>query len=111
MCRVGRSLPPGPATTPHASSGWSRRACATIASRIALSMVNTLATLACGGCCRGVAVLTHDGRRPGYDQKMKRRTIGDLQVSAIGLGGMPMSIEGRPDTERSITTILAALDA
>jgi aryl-alcohol dehydrogenase-like predicted oxidoreductase len=32
-------------------------------------------------------------------------------VSAIGLGGMPMSIEGRPDRERSIATIHAALDA
>jgi aryl-alcohol dehydrogenase-like predicted oxidoreductase len=42
---------------------------------------------------------------------MKQRTIGDIQVSAIGLGGMPMSIEGRPDTDRSIATILAALDA
>ncbi|HWD78256.1 MAG TPA: aldo/keto reductase [Kribbella sp.] len=41
----------------------------------------------------------------------KTRTIGDVQVSAIGLGGMPMSIEGRPDEERSIATIHAALDA
>jgi aryl-alcohol dehydrogenase-like predicted oxidoreductase len=32
-------------------------------------------------------------------------------VSAIGLGGMPMSIEGRPDEDRSIRTIHAALDA
>jgi aryl-alcohol dehydrogenase-like predicted oxidoreductase len=32
-------------------------------------------------------------------------------VSAIGLGGMPMSIEGRPGEERSIATIHAALDA
>lgn len=39
------------------------------------------------------------------------RTIGDRTVSAIGLGGMPMSIEGRPDTEQSIETIHAALDA
>jgi aryl-alcohol dehydrogenase-like predicted oxidoreductase len=38
------------------------------------------------------------------------RTIGTMQVSAIGLGGMPMSIEGRPDRERSIRTIHAALD-
>jgi aryl-alcohol dehydrogenase-like predicted oxidoreductase len=38
------------------------------------------------------------------------RTIGDVTVSAIGLGGMPMSIEGRPDRERSIATIHAALD-
>lgn len=42
---------------------------------------------------------------------MKQRTIGDISVSAIGLGGMPMSIEGRPDEERSIATIHAALDA
>jgi len=41
---------------------------------------------------------------------MKSRTIGDVQVSAIGLGGMPMSIEGRPDEARSVATIHAALD-
>jgi aryl-alcohol dehydrogenase-like predicted oxidoreductase len=38
------------------------------------------------------------------------RRIGDVEVSAIGLGGMPMSIEGRPDEARSIATIHAALD-
>ena len=42
---------------------------------------------------------------------MNQRTIGDVQVGAIGLGGMPMSIEGRPDSDRSIATIHAALDA
>ncbi|WP_305789258.1 aldo/keto reductase [Symbioplanes lichenis] len=42
---------------------------------------------------------------------MKQRSIGETQVSAIGLGGMPMSIEGRPETERSVRTIHAALDA
>jgi aryl-alcohol dehydrogenase-like predicted oxidoreductase len=42
---------------------------------------------------------------------VKQRRIGDLDVSAIGLGGMPMSIEGRPDEDRSIRTIHAALDA
>ncbi|MFE4468499.1 aldo/keto reductase [Leifsonia sp. NPDC056824] len=42
---------------------------------------------------------------------MKYRALADLQVSAIGLGGMPMSIEGRPDRARSIATIHAALDA
>ncbi|GAB3171034.1 aldo/keto reductase [Myceligenerans halotolerans] len=42
---------------------------------------------------------------------MQNRSIGSRQVSAIGLGGMPMSIEGRPDTARSIDTIHAALDA
>src|SRR5690606_21979213 len=42
---------------------------------------------------------------------MHTRTIGTRQVGAIGLGGMPMSIEGRPDESRSIATIHAALDA
>lgn len=42
---------------------------------------------------------------------MKQRTIGTVTVSAIGLGGMPMSIEGRPDEQQSIATIHAALEA
>ena len=42
---------------------------------------------------------------------MQTRTIGDRTVSAIGLGGMPLSIEGRPDTDRAIRTVHAALDA
>jgi aryl-alcohol dehydrogenase-like predicted oxidoreductase len=42
---------------------------------------------------------------------MQQRALGDLQVGAIGLGGMPMSIEGRPDEARSVATIHAALDA
>ncbi|MFL6144976.1 MAG: aldo/keto reductase [Labedaea sp.] len=42
---------------------------------------------------------------------MQTRRIGAVQVGAIGLGGMPMSIEGRPDEARSIATIHAALDA
>jgi aryl-alcohol dehydrogenase-like predicted oxidoreductase len=42
---------------------------------------------------------------------MRTRRIGDVQVGAIGLGGMPMSIEGRPEESRSIATIHAALDA
>ena len=42
---------------------------------------------------------------------MRTRRIGDREVSAIGLGEMPMSIEGRPDRQRSIATIHAALDA
>jgi aryl-alcohol dehydrogenase-like predicted oxidoreductase len=42
---------------------------------------------------------------------MRTRRIGEVEVSAIGLGGMPMSIEGRPDRQRSLATIHAALDA
>lgn len=42
---------------------------------------------------------------------MRYRRIGEVEVSAIGLGGMPMSIEGRPDEQRSVRTIHAALDA
>jgi aryl-alcohol dehydrogenase-like predicted oxidoreductase len=40
-----------------------------------------------------------------------QRRIGVVEVGAIGLGGMPMSIEGRPDRERSVATVHAALDA
>jgi aryl-alcohol dehydrogenase-like predicted oxidoreductase len=42
---------------------------------------------------------------------MQNRTIGGTTVSAIGLGGMPMSIEGRPDRDRSLSAIHAALDS
>ena len=42
---------------------------------------------------------------------MRQRRLADVRVGAIGLGGMPMSIEGRPDRSRSIATVHAALDA
>ncbi|WP_371525153.1 aldo/keto reductase [Streptomyces sp. NBC_01283] len=42
---------------------------------------------------------------------MQYRTIGDTPVSAIGLGAMPLSIEHRPDQERAMATLHAALDA
>ncbi|MEO7006270.1 MAG: aldo/keto reductase [Terrimesophilobacter sp.] len=42
---------------------------------------------------------------------MRTRHIGNSTVSAIGLGGMPLSIEGRPDRDRAIATVHAALDA
>ncbi|MDA8295521.1 MAG: aldo/keto reductase [Actinomycetota bacterium] len=41
---------------------------------------------------------------------MQQRKLGQRNVSAIGLGEMPMSIEGRPDERQAITTIHAALD-
>lgn len=41
---------------------------------------------------------------------MDSRTIGNVKVSAIGLGAMPMSVEGRPDEDRSLQTIHRALD-
>jgi aryl-alcohol dehydrogenase-like predicted oxidoreductase len=41
---------------------------------------------------------------------VKYRSIGSLEVSALGLGGMPMSVQGRKDRETSIATIHAALD-
>ena len=40
-----------------------------------------------------------------------QRHIGDLSVSAIGLGGMPMSLRKPFDEEQSVATIHAALDA
>ena len=39
------------------------------------------------------------------------RTLGDAEVFPIGLGAMPLSLEGRPDEDRAIRTIHAALDA
>ena len=42
---------------------------------------------------------------------MQSRKIGNVSVSAIGLGGMPLSIDGRPDREQGLATILAAIDA
>ncbi|MFI7585703.1 aldo/keto reductase [Spongisporangium articulatum] len=42
---------------------------------------------------------------------MQQRSIGTATVSAIGLGGMPLSIQGRPDRDRALATIHAALDA
>jgi aryl-alcohol dehydrogenase-like predicted oxidoreductase len=42
---------------------------------------------------------------------MRQRPIGNRTVSAIGLGEMPLSIEGRPDRTQAIATIHASLDA
>ncbi len=42
---------------------------------------------------------------------MQQRAIGNRTVSAIGLGEMPLSIEGRPDRKQAIATIHASLDA
>ncbi|HEY1831322.1 MAG TPA: aldo/keto reductase [Acidimicrobiales bacterium] len=42
---------------------------------------------------------------------MHERPIGDRTVSAIGLGEMPLSIEGRPNEAQAIATIHASLDA
>ena len=39
------------------------------------------------------------------------RSLAGVEIHPIGLGEMPMSLDGRPDEERSIRTIHAALDA
>ena len=44
-------------------------------------------------------------------QQTTERTLGDVALFPIGLGAMPMSVTGRPDEERSVATIHAALDA
>jgi aryl-alcohol dehydrogenase-like predicted oxidoreductase len=41
---------------------------------------------------------------------MQARRVGDSEVSAIGLGAMPMSLEGRPPRDQAVRTIHAALD-
>jgi aryl-alcohol dehydrogenase-like predicted oxidoreductase len=42
---------------------------------------------------------------------LPQRRIGDVEVGAIGLGAMQLSIEGRPDRDRAFATVHAALDA
>ena len=42
---------------------------------------------------------------------MQQRRLADTTVGAIGLGAMPLSVEGRPDEERAVRTVHAALDA
>jgi aryl-alcohol dehydrogenase-like predicted oxidoreductase len=42
---------------------------------------------------------------------MRYRTPGGLRVSAVGLGTMPLSVEGRPDGARALATVHAVLDA
>jgi aryl-alcohol dehydrogenase-like predicted oxidoreductase len=42
---------------------------------------------------------------------VQERRIGNWSVSAIGLGEMPLSIEGRPDRTQAISTVHASLDA
>ncbi|OLZ63875.1 aldo/keto reductase [Streptomyces sp. IMTB 2501] len=42
---------------------------------------------------------------------MQYRSLGGLPVSAVGLGAMPLSIEGRPDERRALATVHAALEA
>lgn len=42
---------------------------------------------------------------------MQRRRIGTAQVGAIGYGAMPLSLAGRPDEERALATVRAALEA
>jgi aryl-alcohol dehydrogenase-like predicted oxidoreductase len=42
---------------------------------------------------------------------MQTREIGDVKVSAVGLGEMPLSIEGRPDEAQAMATVHASLDA
>ncbi|MEV7599256.1 aldo/keto reductase [Kitasatospora sp. NPDC089797] len=39
------------------------------------------------------------------------RSIGGVRVGTVGLGAMPLSVEGRPEEEQAVATIHAALDA
>jgi len=42
---------------------------------------------------------------------MLKRRIGDLEVSAIGLGAMPLTMDQRPSKQQAVATVHAALDA
>jgi aryl-alcohol dehydrogenase-like predicted oxidoreductase len=45
------------------------------------------------------------------DGEVKTRTLGDAQVSAIGLGAMPLTMDRRPPEQQAVEVIHAALDA
>lgn len=42
---------------------------------------------------------------------MNQRAIAGRRVGAVGLGAMPLSVEGRPPRERALATVRAAYDA
>ncbi|MEP6665477.1 MAG: aldo/keto reductase [Nocardioidaceae bacterium] len=42
---------------------------------------------------------------------MLTRRLGDVQVSCIGLGGMPLTMDERPSEDQAVATLHAALDA
>jgi aryl-alcohol dehydrogenase-like predicted oxidoreductase len=42
---------------------------------------------------------------------VRSRKLGRMRAGAVGLGVMPLSIEGRPDEARALATIHAAIDA
>lgn len=45
------------------------------------------------------------------DGAMKTRQLGDISVSAIGMGAMPLTTDKRPDERQAIETVHAALNA
>ena len=48
----------------------------------------------------------------GHDSPVQKRRIGDITVSAIGLGAMPLSTKSqRPSREEAVGVVHAALDA
>src|ERR1700760_306644 len=92
MNRSGRSLPAGPAMTPHASSGWSARACATIlswSSRRIDSMYSSLA--------EGLNQALLDVTEPGVDLER-----GGPGVERVELAPLVLELLGHaePDPQR-----------
>src|SRR6201996_8359683 len=86
MNRSGRSLPAGPAMTPHASSGWSARACATILSWSSRRMDNMRLTLA-EGLNEGLL----DVAEPGVDLER-----GGPGVDRVELAPLVLELLGHP---------------
>ena len=41
----------------------------------------------------------------------ERRRVGDREVAPIGLGAMPLSLDGRPDRDQALATIACALES
>ncbi len=45
------------------------------------------------------------------EKHVQQRSIAGQHVGAIGLGGMPLSVDGRPDEAQALRTVAAALNA
>src|ERR1035438_2236764 len=116
MNRTGRSLPAGPASTPQASSGWSWRAWATIASCSSRGMVSMITEVTVSG--QGLHQRLLDRAEPGVHLVRGPLRVIRLQPAPLLLellGDAQPDPEGEPDVVQRLQPrqglILGELDA